>query len=126
MPKMISLLIATVLLGCTQKPAGDGSRGSMQNLEDISKEIMNNSFKDIDQLTGFLKTRGVSFGFRVVTEDYLEVKPTLCVNVLNEDFRFGYLILEGSAGPKMFRYRVYWTASGPVCIEEDFAFKNPY
>lgn len=126
MPKVMIALTAIALFACSREVGGsDGKRG-MKSFEEISDVIMNGSFIDTEHLSRTLAEREVAYILTPVSEDYLMVNPTSRCQGFGSDFKLSYLRLEGVTGPKIYRYRLYWQQSGPLCIEEDFAFANPY
>jgi hypothetical protein len=125
MPKALAPLIAVALLACNRLPGGSGAR-EMVDFEQVSDEILTGSFVDTEELGAFLNRRAVAHTIREESDELMIVQPSVCAPRVGSDFKFGYLRLHGNSGPKIYLYRLYWGPMKPLCIEPDFAFKNPY
>lgn len=125
MSKVMVVLVPIALIACNRRLPSSGVQ-KVNNPEEVSEAIMKSSFENVGQLSEFLENQGAEHTLTTVTEDDLMVAPTSCANRVGLDFKFAYLRLEGTSGPKLYRYRLYWQQAGPLCIEEDFSFKNPY
>lgn len=126
MSKMMVTLVVIGLIACNSQLSSSSGVPDVTNFEELSAAIMMGSFQDVRHLTEFLKKQGVKSTLTRVSEDFMKVDPTLCAGRVGSDFELAYLRLEGTTGSKVYRYRLYWHRSEPLCIEEDFAFKNPY
>jgi hypothetical protein len=126
MPKVIVTLLTIGLAACNERLPGSSGAQGVTNFEKLSDTIIKGSFHDIDQLTAVLAKQGVAYTLTPISEDFDVIEPTLCASKVGSNFNFAYLRLEGTTGPKVYRYRIYFDRSGPLCIEEDFGFANPY
>lgn len=124
------MLGALALVACGVEATGNEGSENLRKIEAISGEMMATHFATVDDLHAFLKNRNIQYLFVPEEEPVLMVEPTLCASQVGDSFKFFYLRIEGTSGPKIYRYRVYVSGSGlgpgPLCIEEDFGFKNPY
>ena len=122
---LIPFTAAAALLGC--KPGSEPDQMmSKASLESVSAELVTMSFNDEAQLRRFLDGRGVEY------EIFEEMNPEIIPNSksckidMDKSFGFFWLRLKKSAGNKIFRYAVFKQDADHLCIESDFAFKNPY
>jgi hypothetical protein len=120
------MLGALALAACGAEPIGNEGSGNLRKVEAISGEMMATHFATVDDLHAFLKNRNIQYLFVPEDEPVLIVEPTLCASKVGDIFKFFHLRIEGTSGPKIYRYRVYESDSNPLCLEEDFGFKNPY
>lgn len=98
----------------------------MRDVEAISSHIVGMRFTSDEQLRGYLEESGLEYVLEEQNDPILIVKPSHCKVGEVGSFRFSYLRLEGIKGAKLYRYRIYQVGRQALCIETDFAFKNPY
>jgi hypothetical protein len=124
--KVIAALAVVVLLGC--KPQADDHQMNerQRDAEEISKSITHSRFDDLVQLKRHLDEKGVKYTILEENDPNLMVVSASCRSKIRDKFRFFFLKLNDVPGPKLYRYGIYQGDSGPLCIEPDFSYKNPY
>lgn len=125
MQKIVSVMAALAILGCNLEPDGEIGSSTLQTVDEISDEVTSGQFENIEELQLFLDNTDVSYSVNLEENLDLIVPPSSC-ELNGSNFELYYLRFEGILGPKVYRYRVYLSPSNPLCIEEDFAFANPY
>jgi hypothetical protein len=98
----------------------------MEHIEKASAAIASQSFESLGSLTALLDARHIEYVLTLEDNPAAWVEPHRCKLPGVRGWKLFFLRLSGTSGPKTFRYRIYVPPEGNLCIEEDFAFKNPY
>lgn len=119
----IGLIIAVLsLLGC--EPGSEGRFMDQRSLEDISANLLGRRFGTVEDLKRYLKQNDIDYTLSEEDDPSLIIAPSTCQ--LDRNSKFFFLRIEGTRGPKIYRYRIYAVGAEALCIEQDFGFKNPY
>jgi hypothetical protein len=95
-------------------------------MENLSARILRERFETLADLTQLLDGKKIKYILVAEDDTNPAVPPSSCKDKAGESFKFFAMKIRDVPGPKTYRYRIYESATGPLCIETDFAFKNPY
>lgn len=123
---MILILAVALSLAACGSPQPTSQGKVMTDVSHISDAIMKESFSSLDDLKRYMDNAGIAYSLETETDPLLVVQPSRCAVDDATQLRFSYMRLERTKGAKVYRYRIYESGSKPLCIEEDFGFKNPY
>jgi hypothetical protein len=119
----LSLLSVLSLLSCAPSASESEDDGK---IEDLSPRILGRDFADLDRLRSFIDSYGIAYDIIEETQDSLKDPPDENGVDWQAADPMYFLILRYEGGEKIYRYRVYPDRNGPLHIESDFGFKNPY
>ena len=131
-----SLLLSSTLAmsACTQSKSNEMKTSPAHECYETSVRLGEalgiSGFTNIDnlsQLRQYLDGRGIEYTLNA-PDPALSLPTPSCLDCQTSHFdRIMYLILERSRQTRVLeRYRIYLNGTELICVEEDFAYKNPY